>query len=205
MWKNECRSQNKPGRPVTTKQRDQSRVNCKLCSKLLNTAKSMSRTWRFVETRAPASRHTWAAATSNGNPLSPQYSRHSARCTMMAKHVKLVATSAGAHCKRLHKKTRNGWASKWVALDVGRAVNGNGARGPCWERTSALALSPKGDHTSSRTNFCSNFLVVCCCQPTDLWKSGLWFLVTGRRAVCQHMPLGHLQTCIEDCLPTLSD
>ena len=39
--------------------------------KLLNSAKSISRTWRLVETRAPASLHTWAAGTSNGQPLLP--------------------------------------------------------------------------------------------------------------------------------------
>ena len=44
-------------------------------SKLLNSAKSMSRTWSLVVTRAAASLHTWAAATSNGETPLP-------RCTL---------------------------------------------------------------------------------------------------------------------------
>ena len=53
----------------------------RLLSMTLNTARSMSRTKTFVVTRAPASLHTCAAATSRGNPLRPNTpaSGHAAR------------------------------------------------------------------------------------------------------------------------------
>ena len=49
-------------------------------------------------------------------------------------------------------------------------------------------------------DFCSNFLVACCCQPT-FGRVGSGSSSRGwLGAVCQHLPLGHLQTCIEDLL-----
>ena len=76
-----------PGRPVTTERKNQGSVYgerrtvplsesvCDTSKRrpfmLLNPAKSMPRTLRLVETRTPASLHTWAAATSNGYSLLP--------------------------------------------------------------------------------------------------------------------------------------
>ena len=64
-------------------------------SKALNSPRSMSLTHTFVATRAPASRQICAAAHSKGNSLLPN-TPVSTRCAMVAKHVELTATSAGA-------------------------------------------------------------------------------------------------------------
>ena len=61
-----------------------------------------------------------------------------------------------------------------VALDVGSAVNGADASGPCWDRETRWESSSPG-HTSSRMNLCS----------VDDW-----------RRFRQFRPRGHLQTCI---------
>ena len=45
----------------------------------------------------------------------------------------------------------------------------------------------------------------CLLLPAELGQVRLWFLVVGRWAVCQLLPVRHLQSCLEDCLLALSD
>ena len=99
-------------------------------------------------------------------------------------------------CRRLHRKTRKGWASTRVVLDVGSVVNDAEARGPCWERSSALELSLRKGHTSSRRNFSSNFWEARCC---------LWFLLTAWEVFSKLLPWWHLQARILNSLFALSN
>ena len=52
-----------------------------------------------------------------------------------------------------------GWVSICVVLDVGSAVNGIDANGPCWDRKRARWESSSQGHISSRMNLCSDIRV----------------------------------------------
>ena len=85
-----------------------------------------------------------------------------------------------SRCKRLHRKTRNGWASSPVAFDVGSAVNGAEARGPCCERINALVMSLRAGHTSSHKRLFQ--LLGGPLLPSGLGLTGLWILFVVWRA-----------------------
>ena len=69
-------------------------------------------------------------------------------------------------CNLLHMRRRSGWASILVTLDMGNAVKGADAEGPCWDRSKARWGSSLPGRTSSWMNLCSVCLVAVCCQPT---------------------------------------
>ena len=89
----------------------------------------------------------------------------------MAKFVKLAATSAGggASADVSAQEDTEGLGINPSTLGRGSAVNGAKARGPCWECNSALELSLRPGHTSSRRNFSSNFREGRCCHPGAVW------------------------------------
>ena len=74
----------------------------------------------------------------------PQHPCLWARCAMVAKHVELAATSAGAvrqdkkRCNLRHRSNRKGWGAILVALEAGNAVRAAEAKGPCWDFNIAL-------------------------------------------------------------------
>ena len=131
-----------------------------------------------VEDAGPSlSAHLGSSHLQRESP-SPQNSSHSARCTMMAKHVKLAATSAGAQDRG--------------SGQVQASAQENPQRCRSQRPTLGTHQCP-GTVAQGRPHLFTDVLLLqffgCLLFPTDLRKSGLWFFVTGRGAVCQHMPL----------------
>ena len=118
----------------------------------------------FVETQAPPSLQTCAATTSRGYPLRPNTlaSTHAARWWPF-----MSSRRPHRQVRRFRGRGRcNGWASILVTMDVGNAVKGADAKGPCWDRSKARWRSSHPGRTSSWMNLCSVCLVAFCCQPT---------------------------------------
>ena len=89
--------------------------------------------------RLQASRQTCAAAHSKGYPLFPSTpaSAHAARwwpnLSSGRPHHQVGRVMGRGKWSLRHNKRRNGCASIRLARDVGIAVSGAEARGPCWE------------------------------------------------------------------------
>ena len=91
-----------------------------------------------------------------------------------------------------------------MAFDVGSAVNGADAKGPCCDLTRARALSSRPGHTESWTNLSSDFLEALCCHPT-LRLAWFWLLLTAWGTVRQLIPWWGNQPCVGQCPLTLDD
>ena len=140
----------------------------RLPSKLLNTAKSMSLTWRLVETRAPA--------------------RHCARCAMMAKHVKLAATSAGAHGQGTRKPGTVGHLNGLPWTLAGRSTvpkpEAHAGNAPMPWHCRPKPATPLHGRTSAPTFW----LLAVANRPSEEW------VLVHRHGEGGCLPLGHLQT-----------
>ena len=114
----------------------------------LNSPRSKSRTNWFVDTRASASLHTCAAATSRANPLLPKTPapEHAARwwprISSWRPHRHVREETVIESRRRQHNKRRNCWGSIFVTLLVGRAVKTAEINGPCCDLNMSNMSAP---------------------------------------------------------------
>ena len=125
---------------------------------MLNIAMSKFLTNTFVDTLAPASRHTPGGSGLQSSAPSSQHSRDCARRPVVAKHFMETATSACLAARGMGKRNRrnnrfrNGWGSKWTSLD-----------------NIALFASDKDGTTLVNTNEVFVHLDAICCNPCLGW------------------------------------
>ena len=137
--------------------------------------RSKSWTMTFVRMRAPASRHTRAAALSSGNPLLPrtpaaaQAAGWWPRLSRGQPHRQLRMDRGRRRWMRRSSNTWKGWGSKVVALVVGNATIGVDENGPDWDLNNALfSTGREGINTFSRKSSCK-LSAASFCQPKRNW------------------------------------
>ena len=98
----------------------------------------------FSATRAPASRHTLAVATSSGlarrrrTPHVEHAALWSPSASRRRRQEHVLADRGRGRCKRRNVSTRNSAEERVVAAEVGKTVKTLPAHGPLCERSSAL-------------------------------------------------------------------
>ena len=132
---------------------------------------------------------------------SPQHPSNGARCTMMAKHVKLAA--GGDRCNRLHKITRNGPASSRVAFDVERSQRCRSQGSVLRTRQCPCAVAESKPHLLAHKLLFQ--LLGGPLLSSGHGLTGLWILFARWRAVGQLLPVRDRQTSVENSLLALPD
>ena len=137
------------------------------------TGRSKSRRRTLTDTRAPASRHTRAAAVSNENPRNPKplpsgMLHGGGQRRRVDGHTGKCERTGGGGATGGASNTRKSWAGNRNKSPVGMALKACPAMGPDWEKRAACSVGVKRGVTVEAVNCSSTALEAKNCQPWAL-------------------------------------